>query len=382
AERCFKQIEGFGDYGFPESHSASFSKLVYVSSWLKCHFPAVFACGLLNSQPMGFYAPAQIVRDAREHGVEVREVDVNHSDWDSILEPIDGSQPGVGGTPGTGDTALRLGMRQVNGMNEAQAARITLCRDKPYVDVRDIRDRTGVPVAALARLAAADAFRSMGLDRRQALWQVRAIKSEKPLPLFAHAEVSGQGEDPAVTLPKMPQPEHVVVDYQTTGLSLKAHPLSFLRGAYQARGLLATEMLGRLENAARVALAGVVLVRQRPGTAKGVVFLTIEDETGIANCVVWAKTMERYRRVLMGARLLLIEGRLQKHGSIIHVVVDHMKDWTHHLVHLTDGAVSEKAPLARANEAKRPVAALNRWRQSPQRHPRNVRIMPKSRDFH
>ena len=182
AERCFKQIEGFGDYGFPESHSASFSKLVYVSSWLKCHYPAVFACGLLNSQPMGFYAPAQIVRDAREHGVEVREVDVNHSSWDSMLELLD--------LPGSGPNnthALRLGMRQVGGMNEEQAARIALCRDGPYRDIRDLRDRTGVPVATLARLAAADAFRSMGLDRRQALWQVRAIKSEKPLPLFAHA---------------------------------------------------------------------------------------------------------------------------------------------------------------------------------------------------
>ncbi len=367
AERCFKQIEGFGDYGFPESHSASFAKLVYVSSWLKCHFPAVFACGLLNSQPMGFYAPAQIVRDAREHGVEVREVDVNHSGWDNHLEPNSGSRPGAGSAPSAGSTALRLGMRQVGGMNEDQAATIALCRDGPYRDIRDIRDRTGTPVSVLARLAAADAFRSMGLDRRQALWQVRAIKSEKPLPLFAHAGISGQGEDPDVALPKMPMPEHVAVDYQTTGLSLKAHPLTFLRGAYQARGVLSTETLADLQNDARVALAGVVLVRQRPGTAKGVVFLTIEDETGIANCVVWAKTMERYRRILMDARLLLVQGRLQKHGSIIHVVVDHMKDWTPHLARLADGNVPSDSA---------------HWRQTPQRHPRHVRIMPKSRDFH
>ena len=377
AERCFKQIEGFGDYGFPESHSASFSKLVYVSSWLKCHYPAVFACGLLNSQPMGFYAPAQIVRDAREHGVEVREVDVNHSAWDSMLEPLDLPGPGANNTQ-----ALRLGMRLVSGMSEEQAARIAVCRDGPYSDVRDVRDRAGIPVRTLERLAAADAFRSMGLDRRQALWQVRAIKAEKPLPLFAHAEASGQGEDPGVTLPQMPLSEHVVVDYQTTGLSLKAHPLSFMRGACQARGILSTADLAERRHGDRVAVAGVVLVRQRPGTAKGVVFVTIEDETGIANCVVWAKVMESYRRVLMGARVVLIQGRLQKHGTIIHVVVDHMKDWTHHLARLAEGGVPAKAALARADEVTRPITDPNRWRQTPHRHPRNVRIMPKSRDFH
>ncbi|MGI9499487.1 MAG: OB-fold nucleic acid binding domain-containing protein, partial [Geminicoccaceae bacterium] len=371
AERCFKQIEGFGDYGFPESHSASFSKLVYISSWLKCHYPDVFAAGLLNSQPMGFYAPAQIVRDAREHGVEMREVDVNHSGWDNHLEPVAGSV-----------YALRLGMRQVSGMNEEQAATIALCRDGPYVDIRDVRDRTGVPIRTLERLAAADAFRSMGLDRRQALWQARAIKSEKPLPLFAHAQVSGQGEDQDVALPPMPLPEHVVVDYQTMGLSLKAHPLTFMREAYQMHGILATRDLARYGNNERIAVAGVVLVRQRPGTAKGVVFITIEDETGIANCVVWAKTMERYRRVLMGARLLLVQGRLQKHGSIIHVVVDHMKDWTHHLARLADGA--SVAPVDKAGQLKapHPAAHPDRWRQGAHRHPRNVRIMPKSRDFH
>ncbi|MEL6963583.1 MAG: OB-fold nucleic acid binding domain-containing protein, partial [Pseudomonadota bacterium] len=383
AERCFKQIEGFGDYGFPESHSASFAKLVYVSSWLKCHYPAVFACGLLNSQPMGFYAPAQIVRDAREHGVEVREVDVNHSDWDSGLELFDSLELDPNNTH-----ALRLGMRQVSGMQEDQAARIAVCRDSPYRDIRDIRDRAGVSMRTLERLAAADAFRSMGLDRRQALWEVRSIKSEKPLPLFAHAEISGQGDDPAVDLPSMPLPEHVVVDYQTTGLSLKAHPLSFLRSDYQRRGILMTQDLARLRHNARVATAGVVLVRQRPGTAKGVVFITIEDETGIANCVVWADVMERYRQILMGSRLLFIQGCLQKHGSIIHVVVERMEDWTHDLICLADGNVPKggiipkKAALARADEVARPITDPNRWRQTPHRHPRNVRIMPKSRDFH
>ncbi len=359
AERCFKQIEGFGDYGFPESHSASFAKLVYVSSWLKCHFPAVFACGLLNSQPMGFYAPAQIVRDAQEHRVEVQPVDINHSGWDNTLEPIADRA-----------FALRLGMRQVNGMSLDHAARIAVCRDTPYQDVRDVLDRTGVPIAVLERLAASDAYRSTGLDRRQALWQVRAIQSNKPLPLFAYAQAREEGTDPAVTLPTMPLSEHVVIDYQTTGLSIKAHPLSFMRAAFQARGILATEALKGRGNNALVTVAGVVLVRQRPGTAKGVVFLTIEDETGIANCVVWAKTMERYRRVLMGSRLLLVQGRLQKHGDIIHVVTEHLEDWTHHLVGLSD------------DEVPRPITDPDRWRQQTSRHPRNVRIMPKSRDFH
>jgi error-prone DNA polymerase len=285
-------------------------------------------------------------------------------------------------------------MRQVGGMNEDQAARIAVCREKVYADIRDVRDRTGVPIRTLERLAAADAFRSMGLDRRQALWQVRAIKSEKPLPLFAHAGIGGQGEDPAVDLPPMPMPEHVVIDYQTTGLSLKAHPLSFLRAACRARGLLAAEDLCMQASEARIALAGVVLVRQRPGTAKGVVFVTLEDETGIANCVVWAKTMERYRRTIMGARLLLVQGRLQKHGSIIHIVAEHLTDWTYHLARLAEGDVPsvdvasfthelpKKAGLAHADEVVRPVTNPDRWRQSPHRHPRNLRIMPKSRDFH
>ena len=244
------------------------------------------------------------------------------------------------------------------------------------------------PSAPWSASAAADAFRSMGLDRRQALWQVREIKAEKPLPLFAHAGVSGQGDDEDVTLPQMPLSEHVVVDYQTTGLSLKAHPMSFMRNACEARGILAAADLSRQVNAARVALAGVVLVRQRPGTAKGVVFVTIEDETGIANCVVWSTVMERYRRVLMGSRLLLVQGRLQKHGSIIHVVADHLTDWTRHLARLAEGnvprggGIPKKAGLARADDVTRPINDPDRWRQSPQRHPRNVRIMPKSRDFH
>ena len=366
AARCFKQIEGFGEYGFPESHAASFALLVYVSSWLKCHYPNVFACGLLNSQPMGFYAPAQIVRDAREHGVEVRHVDVNYSEWDCTLEP--GSKE---------EWAMRLGMRQVDGLAEAHAEAIIDAREEPYADVYEVWQRTGVPVAALEKLAAADGFRSLGLDRRQALWQVRALKGRKPLPLFDHAQSREEGDEPTVDLPAMTLPEHVIADYQTVRLSLKAHPMSFLRRGFDRRGTVANRALSSLRDGAKVAVAGVVLVRQRPGSAKGVVFMTIEDETGIANAVIWPKTMQAYRRVIMGSRLVLIRGRIQRHQDIIHVVADRLEDCTAALLALSDFGGDVSSPLARADEVVRPGPEPYR-----QGHPRNARVIPKSRDFH
>ena len=366
AARCFKQIEGFGEYGFPESHAASFALLVYVSSWLKCHYPNVFACGLLNSQPMGFYAPAQIVRDAREHGVEVRHVDVNYSEWDCTLEPGAGE-----------DWAMRLGMRQVDGLVEAHVDAIIDAREEPYGDVHEVWQRSGVPVAALEKLAAADGFRSLGLDRRQALWQVRALKGRKPLPLFDHAQAREEGDEPAVDLPAMALPEHVIADYQTVRLSLKAHPMSFLRRAFRRRGVVANRMLVDLRDGAKVAVAGLVLVRQRPGSAKGVVFMTIEDETGIANAVIWPKTMKAYRRVIMGSRLVLIRGRIQRHQDIIHVVADRLEDCTAVLLGLSDFVGDVSSPLARADEVVRPGPEPYR-----QGHPRNARVIPKSRDFH
>ena len=369
AERCFRQIEGFGDYGFPESHSASFSLLVYVSAWLKCHYPAVFACGLLNAQPMGFYAPAQIVRDARDHGAEVRPVDLNHSDWDNTLEPA-----------ADGAWALRLGLRQVDGLGEEHGARIVAARNHPYENTYDVWRRAGVPVAALEKLATADAFRSMGLDRRQALWDVRGLKAEKPLPLFAYAEAREDGPEQEVALPAMPLSEHVVIDYQVLRLSLKAHPMSFLRDHFTRGGIVPTQTLQTMKNGAPVAVAGVVLVRQRPGTASGVVFMTVEDETGIANAVIWPKVFARYRKAVMASRLVLLRGRIQSDNRVIHVVVDRLEDCSHYLGHLSEDMQNLGPPLARADEVKRP--GPDPVQPNLRRHPRDARIIPKSRDFH
>ena len=375
AERCFNQIKGFGDYGFPESHAASFAHLVYVSSWLKCHYPDVFACGLLNSQPMGFYAPAQIVRCAREHGVEARGVDVNRSAWDSTLERQDRA----------GGWALRLGLRQIDGLREADAERIVEHRRRRYRDAADIMTRAGVSRAVLERLAAADTFRSTGQDRRQALWDVRALVDTPQLPLFEYARARDGGADSPVSLPDMPLPEHVVNDYQTLRLSLKAHPMHFLRDLCRKNGAASCEEIAGLQDGRFVTAAGVVLVRQRPGTAKGVVFMTIEDETGIANIVVWSKVLEKYRRAVMGSRLVWIKGRIQRHEDIIHAVANHLEDRSHWLQLLSADELDAKALLANADEVRRPEPGS--WRvtpeaQTPRRHPRQVRIIPKSRDFH
>ncbi len=487
AERCFNQIKGFGEYGFPESHAASFAHLVYVSAWLKCHYPAAFACALLNSQPMGFYAPAQIVRCAVEHGVEAREVDVNHSLWDCTLEPAKG-----------GAFALRLGLRQIDGLREEDVRRIVSMREgvspdldphlfapphplgdwkalpsaplppcggaRPvnalkqrsgsankfdrseggepqtlplpftplpplphkrgggasgsaansspspskgegqgeghnaelivgsdplpsslpnrgrgfYRDVRDLWRRSGVGRASLEKLASADAFRSLGLDRRAGLWEVRGLPKEVPLPLFEHARTADTGAEPKVALPTMPLSEHVVNDYRTLRLSLKAHPMSFLRARVTAERISSCAELRPLRDGARVSVAGVVLVRQRPGSAQGVVFMTIEDETGVANSVIWPKVLERERKVVMGARLVVVHGRLQRHEDIIHVVAERLEDRSDWLRLLTEDAMSLSVPLANADEVKRPDPGP--WH--PRHHPRAARIIPKSRDFH
>jgi error-prone DNA polymerase len=375
AQRCFNQIKGFGEYGFPESHAASFAHLVYVSAWIKCHYPAAFAAALLNSQPMGFYAPAQIVRDAREHGVDARSADVNLSDWDCTLEDVEGAGP-----------ALRLGLRQIDGLQEEEINKVMAAR--PYQDVHDLWLRAGLKLATLERLAAADAFRSIGLDRRQALWEVKALSSAEPLPLFTYAETREAGLEPCVTLPEMALSEHVVNDYQTLRLSLKAHPMRFLRDRFQARRVRACHELRSLKDGAYVSVAGVVLVRQRPGSAKGVVFMTIEDETGVANAVVWPKTLERFRKVVMGARLIVIHGRIQRHEDIIHVVSGRLEDRSDWLALLSEAADDMKVPLANADHVRRPEQGSRspvgpesrhpRWAA----HPREARIMPKSRDFH
>jgi error-prone DNA polymerase len=329
---------------------------------------------------MGFYAPAQIVRDAREHGVEARSADVNLSDWDGTLEDIAGAGP-----------ALRLGLRQIDGLQEEEAKKIVAAR--PFRDVHDLWLRAGLKLATLEKLAAADAFRSMGLDRRQALWEVKALGSAEPLPLFTWSETREAGLEPAVALPEMALSEHVVNDYQTLRLSLKAHPMRFLRERFQARHVRACHELRKTKDGAYVSVAGVILVRQRPGSAKGVVFMTIEDETGIANAVVWPKTLERFRKVVMGARLIVIHGRIQRHEDIIHVVSARLEDRSDWLALLSEATPDMKVPVANADHVRHPDPGSARGpdiRSEPSGlanghprwagHPRNERIIPKSRE--
>jgi error-prone DNA polymerase len=341
AERCFHQIEGFGTYGFPESHAASFALLVYVSAWLKCHHPAAFACALLNSQPMGFYAPAQIVRDAREHGVEVYEIDVAASAWDCTLET----------------NVLRLGFRLISGFSQEWAEQLVKAQHTNFAELVC----TGLPRAALVLLAEADALRSLKLDRRAALWQVRGLSDMAELPLFAHQPVAIHH----IPLPVMTKGEHVIADYQTAGLSLKSHPMRFLRALFTSEGVLSCAQATAHAHGTRLVVAGVVLVRQRPGNGN-VVFCTIEDETGTANIVIWSSLLNRFRRAVLGSSLLLVTGYLQRSPEgIIHVVADRLDD--------------RSALLARITEAPpdRTMAPL----RSPG-HPRQERIFPRSRDFH
>lgn len=410
AERCFKQIEGFGDYGFPESHAASFALLVYVSAWLKCHYPDVFCAAILNSQPMGFYAPAQLVRDAKEHGVQVVPADVNASDWDSTLEPL--GEP-VAPTQANGQIthrkrwktkprhtcAVRLGLRHIKGFREEAAELVKDKRLRGYDSVRDLWLRTGLTPRVIEVLANADAFRSIGLERRDALWGVRGLggwgqhkkgqngKAPAALPLFEHLEEAGFQEEPDVHLPAMPLGEQVVHDYATMRLSLKAHPVSFLRSHLDARRVVTNARLDdeAIRDGTRVNLAGLVLVRQRPGTASGVIFATLEDETGVANIIIWPKIFERYRRTVLQSRFLAVRGRVQKAEGVIHVVSDWLEDWTHELAGLTDGQyeIGDNG-LAHADEVKRPGEdpRTRSLQKLYERQLRAARLMPKSRDFH
>jgi len=306
ANRVFNQLKGFGSYGFPESHAASFALLVYISSWLKCKYPDVFAAALLNSQPMGFYQPAQIVIDARRHGITVLPVDVNHSHWDHTLE----------GEFGKEHHALRLGFRQVKGLTEEDMQRLVEARKDGYHSIASLMD-AGVPLAAMERLADADAFRSMGFDRRRALWDVAALQ-DRPVALFEGQPVcTSEGQ---IELPLMTPGEHVVQDYATTTLSLKAHPVSFVREKLNMLHVTPTGALSEMKDGMYVKVCGMITVRQRPGTAKGVLFVTIEDETGFANVVVWGKLFAQYRREILQARLLMVEGKLQIEGEVIHVI--------------------------------------------------------------
>jgi error-prone DNA polymerase len=411
AKNCFNQIKGFGSYGFPESHAASFAQLVYISSWLKHFHPDAFCCGLLNSQPMGFYAPAQIVGDARANGVEVREIDVSFSHAQNTLEQGNGKY-----------CAVRLGFRQIDGFkwsdeDEARlkasqssfrgtrplhlspqagrgdqhadwAERIVAARARrPFTSLEDFARDTGLPKRALIQLADADAFRSIGLDRRAALWAVRRLPDDVALPLFEIATAREQPDENARPLPEMPLPEQVVADYQTVRLSLKGHPMEFLRPMFTQERVVACKDVCHANDRKRVRCAGVVLVRQRPGSAKGVVFMTLEDETGIANIVVWPKVMEEFRKEVMGARLVLVEGYIQSSPEqVTHLVAQRLIDRSHDLVGLANDALGRKHAVPAGPALIEPLN--DDRREHPDnpaqkiRHPRNVRILPPSRDFH
>jgi error-prone DNA polymerase len=460
ARNCFEQIKGFGSYGFPESHAASFAQLVYVSSWLKHYHPDAFCCGLLNSQPMGFYAPAQIVGEARKNGVEVREIDVSHSFAQNTLEPGSGKYCAVrlgfrqidgfawtdpdeerlkqkqalfrevasfppssfrdgascpplsfrgAATAANHDAQLRIGESRDSGFDavasprnddgvvtprndnrekEDWADRIVAARARrPFTSLEDFARDTGLPKRALILLADADAFRSIGLDRRAALWAVRRLPDDVPLPLFETAAAREQPDEHARPLPLMPLPEQVVADYQTIRLSLKGHPMEFLRPMFTSERVVACQDICHRNDRSSVRCAGVVLVRQRPGSAKGVVFMTLEDETGIANIVVWPKVMEKFRKEVMGARLIVVEGYIQSSPEeVTHLVAQRMIDRTHDLLGLADDALRRKAAVPAGPALIEPLN--DDRREHPDnpaqkiRHPRNVRILPRSRDFH
>ncbi|MES2432994.1 MAG: error-prone DNA polymerase [Pseudomonadota bacterium] len=362
AGRCFAQIEGFGSYGFPESHAASFARLVYISAWLKCHHPAIFTCALLNSQPMGFYAPAQLVLDARDHGVEVRPVSVNHSLWDCTLEPR-----------ADGALALRLGFRQIKGLRQEDAIWIPTARGNGYPDVESLWRRAGVQPDTLERLAEGDAFAALGLPRRDALWATKALRAPAPLPLFGP---DGEGGvEPTVTLPQMTLGQEVIEDYLALRLSLRAHPMELLRPRLPES--LPNDRLPQAKG--RVTVTGLVITRQRPGTASGVIFLTLEDETGTANVVVWKKIYETFRKAVIAGRLVRVRGRIERDGPVMHLIAEHVEDVSHMLTTL-GRPVMIPSNDGRADETKRPVGGSVR---STARHPREQakKLFP-SRDFH
>jgi error-prone DNA polymerase len=352
AENCFGQIEGFGEYGFPESHAASFAFLVYASAFIKCRYPDVFCAAILNSQPMGFYQPAQLVRDARQHGVEIREVDVNFSAWDCTLEPAAASLSSPASEQGkTRNYAVRLGFRLIRGLSEEEMKKLIAARGNGFSSVKRMAAIAGVSRFTIERLAEADAFRSIGHDRRAALWAARrldtigirhprsGVKTGEALPLLTPHLGNELFPEPNVVLPAMPLCEHVVEDYVATGLSLKEHPVRFFRERLNVLGVLRNAQLrGKdLVQDSTVTVAGLVLVRQRPGTSKGVVFMTLEDETDIANVIVWPKVFDGNRRTVMTSRFLAVRGRLQRAGLVIHVIAESFIDLSDELPRLRDG---------------------------------------------
>ncbi|MGY2047682.1 error-prone DNA polymerase [Methylobacterium sp. JK268] len=345
AERTFRQLEGFGSYGFPESHAASFALIAYASSWMKCHHPDVFCCALLNAQPMGFYAPAQIVRDARQHGVPVRPIDVNASRWDCTLEPAEGRW-----------MAVRLGLRMVRSLGNAEGARIATVREADlFRSVEDLWRRAAVPLKALESLAAADAFQSLGLGRREALWAIRGL-APVPLPLFAAADgreaIRPERDEPAVALAPMPEGARVVADYRAAGVSLGRHPVAFLRADLARDGMSPCAALRRLRDGARITVAGLVLVRQKPGSAKGVMFITLEDETEVANLVIWPSLFARQRGLILSAGMMAARGRVQREGDVIHLVAEHLIDLSDLLAEVGGRGAVLPPPGGRGDEVR------------------------------
>jgi error-prone DNA polymerase len=380
AEHCFSQIEGFGEYGFPESHAASFALLVYASAWIKCRYPDVFCAAILNSQPMGFYQPAQLVRDARQHGVDIRATDINFSAWDCTLEP---SVPSASAEKMDRSHAVRLGFRQIHGLGKDELEKLIAARGNGFSSIERLAATAGISRFTIERLAEADAFRSLGLDRRAALWAARRLdmigarprrtvsdtaasaRIEEALPLLTAQLGDELFPEPDVTLPAMPLCEHVVEDYIATGLSLKAHPVGFFRDRLTALGVIHNTQLrsDALSQDSFVTVSGLVLVRQRPGTSKGVVFMTLEDETDIANIIVWPKVFENNRRTVMTARFLAVRGRLQRSGLVVHVAAESFVD------------LSAKLPWLRDGDLFSPT-----FSGGP--HPENATPLVKSRDFH
>lgn len=394
AEACFRQIEGFGSYGFPESHAASFALLVYVSCWLKCHYPDVFAAALLNSQPMGFYAPAQIISDAQAHGVDVRPVDVNLSDLEVVMERT--NQAGV--TLASrhaemaddiwGNMAVRLGFNLVGGLRLDHANLIVARRRGGYDSIRDLWLRTGLSSKYLVALAEADAFQSLGLSRRDAFWVIKGMEGEhgaERLPLFQAGEAPPAWKHEELDLPPMTLGEEVIHDYRTLSISLKAHPLSFLREKLKRRQVTVADDLRTAQPGRPVTVAGLVLVRQRPGTASGVIFATLEDETGVANIIIWPKVFEANRRVVLGARVLGVRGMLQRDGIVIHVIAKEFFDLTGDIAAIAGGVDIGERTIARADEAKSGgPKGRNREQEQYQAdvEQRLREALPKGRNFH
>jgi error-prone DNA polymerase len=387
AEKTFSQLEGFGSYGFPESHAASFALIAYASSWLKCHHPDVFCAALLNAQPMGFYAPAQIVRDARDHGVEVRPVCINASRWDCTMEPTERED----------HFAVRLGLRMVRGLANADAAAIVAARaDEPFASVDDLWRRAGVPSASLVQIAEADALQpSLKLARREALWAIKGLRDE-PLPLFAAAsareeQTISELQEPAVALRPMTAGGEVVEDYGHVGLTLRAHPVTFLRADLRRQRIVTCAEAMQARDGRWLQTAGLVLVRQKPGTAKGVMFITLEDETGIANLVVWAKMFEKYRRVVLSANMIAVRGRIQREGEVVHLVTHHLSDLSGELASVGEREAAFLLPHGRGDEfqhggsVRDPRERLSKGPPPrdgyvPERHVDSIKV--KARDFH